>query len=314
MKAIQTISTVSADRLTAARARDVPTDRTTTERAAWRLHPWIAAMGLAGFVLLTGCANPGEAPPPMLRAAAGQSRIGEEAYLAGRPAKGVPALAEAVRLHLAAGDLPGAAHGLLNLALAQRGAGDVAAAAATAERLHDLIPAARQQAQERGGAEDPSPDLAAASTWLEALLAVDRGDSAAAASLLGFPTEKLPAASPWTGRLETLRAEVALGDGRFADAIARAEIGQAASAAAHDRAEEARALRLAGAAHVRLGHWIEARAKFLASVRVEETLGGGARMAGDLAQLATIAEHLGDTAEAELYTRRARAITAARNR
>ncbi len=269
---------------------------------------------LTTLVLLAGCATPGDPPPPLLQAAAGQTRVGEEAYLTGHAGEAVPALNEAARLHFAAGDLPGAARALLNLALAQRAAGDSVSAAATAVRMHDLTPAARQQAREQGGKEEFSAELAAASVWLDALLALDRGDSATAASLLASATEKLSGSSPWPGRLETLRAEIALGEGRFQEALGHARAGQADSAATKDRAEEARARQFAGTAHLRLGQWLEARADFLAAIKIEESLGGGARMTNDLNQLAAIAEHLGDSAAAQLYTERARAIAAARAR
>lgn len=263
--------------------------------------------------LLAGCAAPGDALPPRVRAAAQQARAGESAYLAGRPAEAVPALTEAVRLHLAAGDLPRAAHGLVNLALAQRAAGDAASAARTAARLRELTPAARQQAGERAGRDEaPGLELAAATAWLDALLALDRGETAAASGLLAAVNLKLPVTSPWPGRVATLRAEVALVDGRSSDALALAKVGLAACVAAHDRSEEARTHRLMGGAHVRLAQWPEARASLLAAVRLEETLGAGERMARDLEQLAAIAEKLGDAAAAELYAARAKAIASAR--
>jgi len=271
------------------------------------------AVGCTVLGLVAGCAATGDGPPPLLRAATGQTRAGEEAYLSGHAAEAVPALGEAVRLHLAAGDLPGAARALLNLALALRAAGDATAAAATAARLHDLTPAAQQQARE-GAPAEAAVELAAASAWLDALLALDANDFPTASALLATAPGPLASSSPWPGRVETLRAELALGEGRFADALVHARAGQAASAAAKDRAEEARARRFAGAAHVRLGQWPEAREDFLAALRIEETLGGGGRMAGDLTQLAAIAGQLGDSSAAQWYTQRARAITDARSR
>ncbi|MBI4624572.1 MAG: hypothetical protein HY736_15315 [Verrucomicrobia bacterium] len=264
--------------------------------------------------LLAGCAAPGDAPPPRARAATQQARAGEAAYLVGHPAEAVSALSEAVRLHLAAGDLPRAAHGLVNLALAQRAAGDAAGAAGTAARLRELAPAARQQAGERAGKKNEAAglELGAATAWLDALLALDRGETATAASLLVAVTVTLPAASPWPGRIATLRADVALAEGRTADALALARTGVAACAAARDRSEEARAHRLMAGAHMRLAQWSEARASLLAAVRLEETLGAGERMARDLEQLAAIAEKLGDAAAAQLYAARARAIGSAR--
>jgi tetratricopeptide (TPR) repeat protein len=264
------------------------------------------------FSFLASCSSPGEGPPPLLRAAAGQTRMGEEAYLAGRAADAVPALDEAVRLHLAAGDLPGASRALLNLALAQRAAGDIPAATTTAIRLRELTPAAQQQAREQTGKDDLTLELATTTAWLDALLAVDRADFSGAADLLAPANAKFPAPSPWPGRLETLRAELALGESRWSDALVHARAGQAACAAAHDKAEEARAWRFAGSAQIQLGQWPGARADFLAALQLEETLGGGARMAGDLKQLATIADHLGDSSAAQLYAQRAAAITAAR--
>jgi len=275
-----------------------------------RCHAWAAIPAALG--LLAGCATPGDAPPPLLREATAQTRAGEEAYLAGRAGDAIPSLAEAARLHLAAGDLPGASRALLNLALAQRAAGDANSAAATATRLRDLTPAALQQENERAARDGGASELSTASAWLDALLAMDRGDLAAADSALSVAGNNFPATSPWPGRVAVLQAEVALKAGRFADALARARAGQAACAAAQDRAEEARAWRFAGAAHRQLGQWTEARVDFLAALKLEETLGGGARMTGDLRQLAAIAEHLGDGGAAQLYTQRAAAIAAAR--
>ncbi len=269
--------------------------------------------GWPALVLLTGCAAPGDAPPPQLRAAAQQARAGESAYVAERPAEAVPALTEAVRLHLAAGDLPRAARSMVNLALAQRASGNAVGAADTAARLRNLTPAARQQAVERAGKDDASAlELAAATAWLDALLALDRGDVAAASGLLSAGGATLPATSPWPGRVATLRAEIALAEGRAADALALARTAVAACVAARDHSEAARAHRLAGTAHVRLAQWPEARTSFLAAVRLEESLGAGARMARDLEQLAVVAEKLGDAGAAQLYAQRARELSPAR--
>ncbi|MBS0661825.1 MAG: hypothetical protein JSR48_01055 [Verrucomicrobia bacterium] len=268
-------------------------------------------LAVLGAVALLAAAEP---PAPLIREAAGRSRAGEEAYLSGRAGEAVSALAEAERLYRAAGDLPGAIRADVNLALAQRGAADAAAAQATAQRARELLPAAVQQARERPDGTGEVAELAVMTAWLEALLALDRGEGAPAAGLLEKLPGALPSGSPWPGRVETLRAELDLNRRQWAAAVAHARAGQAASAAARDRAEEARALRLAGAAEMGLGKWGAARADLLAAVRLEESLGGGARMAGDLAQLATIAGQLGDPAGARLYAARAQAITAARAR
>ncbi|MBM3853570.1 MAG: hypothetical protein FJ399_10490 [Verrucomicrobia bacterium] len=225
----------------------------------------------------------------------------------------MPAMREAVRLHLAAGDLPGAARTLVNLALAERAAGDAAGAAATAARLRELTPAAGHQAVERGRRNDDSRlELTAASAWLDALLAFDRGETALAAGSLAAVSPKLPRKSPWNGRVAALRAEIALAEGRLVDAGALARSAIPAAAAARDVSEEARAHRLLGASHMRLGRWADARTSLLAAVRLEERLGAGERMARDLEQLATVAEKLGDATAAGLYTARARAIIGAR--
>ena len=254
-----------------------------------------------------------DAPAPLLRAAAAETRTGEEAYLLGRADEAVPALREAARLYLAAGDLPGGVRALVNLALAERTAGDLASARASATRLRELTPAAQQQLAERTDAGEAGVELAAASGWLDALLMLEQGDAAAAARLVP-PSGKIPASSVWRARVATLQAAIFLETGNAAEALTQAGIGQKAGLAVGDRAEEARAWRLAGSAHLKLGQWAEARTDFLAAVKIEEALGGGARMAGDLGQLAAIAEHQGDTAAAQLYSRRAAAITAARTR
>jgi len=265
----------------------------------------LLAAGLAGLLLaLAACSSPQASPAPKLRAAARQARLGEEAYLTGRLDEAIRALREAVRLHLSAGDVPGAGRSLVNLALAQRAAGQPAGALGTAALLLQLAPAADQQARERGAAGEAM----IASAWLTALLAVDRGEPAAAAgALAALPPG--PYAPLWTGRIENVRADLALASGRPAEALDHARAGRPASAAAGDRAEEARALRLAGTARLGLGQWTEARAEFLAAVRLEESLGGGARMAGDLYHLAEIAEHQGDAPAARLYTARADLLT-----
>ena len=267
------------------------------------------------FAVLCGVFSPSvraaDGPAPLLRAAAAETRNGEEAYLLGRADEAVPALREAARLFLAAGDLPGGVRALVNLALAERAAGDVAAARASATRLRELTPAAQQQLAEHAEPGDAGLELSTASGWLDALLALEQGDAAAAARLA--PTSgKFPPGSVWRARVATLQAAILLATGNPAEALAQAVAGQKAALAAGDRAEEARAWRLAGAAHLKLGQWPEARTDFLAAVKIEEALGGGARMAGDLGQLAAIAEHLGDADAARLYARRATTIIAAR--
>ena len=110
------------------------------------------------------------------------------------------------------------------------------------------------------------------------------------------------------GRIENLHAAIALQAGRFAEAGDLARAGREASASAADSAEEAHSWRLSGAADAGAGTWPAARSDYLAAVRIEERVGGGARMAGDLRQLAMVSEHLGDSASARLYTQRADAI------
>lgn len=267
---------------------------------------WLHA-GVVAALWLAGCAVPGEAPPPAVRAAARQAQLGETAYLAGRSAVAVAALREAVRLQFSAGDLPGVAHGLVNLALAQRAAGDATGAAESAARLRELAAAAGQQAGERGD-KNATAGFVAAAGWIEALLALDRGDPVAAAGLLGPTPFALPSSSPWPGRLANVRAEIALAAGNPADALAQARVARPACAAARDRSEEARARRLAGAAHVRLAQWAEARTQYLAAVEIEGRRGAGECLARDLGQLAVIAEKLGDAGAARLYSARARLL------
>lgn len=262
--------------------------------------------------LLLGCGSSGKAPPPLLYEADLQAREGQRAYLTGEPARAIPPLRRAAQMHLAAGDLPGGARSLLNLALAERATGDTAAAVATADRLRELTPAAQQQASEVAGDAEPPAELGAASEWLGALLALDQGQLSLAADRLKPRMRGLRDQSPWRGRLETLRAELALAESRWTDALRHARAGQEASASAEDRAEEARALRLAGAAHMALAQWPEARTDLLSALRIEESLGGGARMVDDLKRLATVSDRLGDRSEARLYSQRARLIEAAR--
>ena len=278
-----------------------------TERRSLASGARRAGLAAAGF--FAGCAAPGDAPPPAQRAAARQAQRGEVAYLAGRPAEAVPALREAVRLKLTAGDLPGVARGLINLALAQRAARDAAGAAESAARLRELAAAAGQQAGELEGKNSAAgAEFAVAAGWLEALLALDRGDPAAAAGLLGATPPGLPSSSPWPGRLANVRAEIDLAGGHPTGALAHTRVALAACAAARDRAEEARAHRLAGAAHVRLAQWAEAGTQYLAAVEIEGRLGAGERLARDLGQLAVIAEKSGDAAAARLYAARARLL------
>ncbi|HWA25803.1 MAG TPA: hypothetical protein VG734_09090 [Lacunisphaera sp.] len=254
-----------------------------------------------------------EGPAPLLRAAAAETRTGEEAYLLGRPDEAVPALREAARLYLAAGELPGGARALVNLALAERAAGDFVAARDSARRLRELTAAAQQQLGDRAEQGEAATELAMASGWLDALLALEQGDATAAARQAPAAA-KAPLGSVWRARAGTLQAAILLATGSPADALAQAGAAQKAALAAHDRAEEARAWRMSGAAHAQLTQWPEARADYLAAVKIEETLGGGRRMAGDLEQLALVAAHLGDADAAGLYRRRAAAISAARTR
>jgi tetratricopeptide (TPR) repeat protein len=266
-----------------------------------------------GFALAAGCGSPATAPAPRLETAARQTHAAESAYLNGRTADAVTAFADAARLQMTAGDLPGAARSLLNLALAQRSAGIAAAAQFTAGQLRELTPAAQQQARERpANGTTAAVELGAAAGWLDALLALDRGEVEAANAALASVDVKLPATSPWPGRVATLRAQAALATGRIDETITQARIAQAACAAAHDPSEEARAQRLAGAAFMRRAQWAEAKRYFLAAVQLEQSLGAGERMAGDLNRLAEITTQLGDADNARLYAARARAIGSAR--
>ena len=233
----------------------------------------------------------------------------------GRFADAIPSLRESVRIHLAAGDLPGAARSQLNLAMAERAAADPGAASASAARLRDLTQGAVQQVRERGG--DAGADrqleaeLLAASGWLDALLALDAGDVDRAQALSPPASAELAGSSQMRGRIETLRSAIAIRDGRFAEAVRLAVAGRTESAQANDPSEVAHAWGLEGAGDAGMGDWPGARGAYLAAVAVEERIGGGARMAADLRQLAMISEHLGDSGAARLYSLRADAILAA---
>ena len=200
-----------------------------------------------------------------------------------------------MRLRLAGGDLPGAARSELNLTLAERASGDAAAAASEAARLETLTPGAVQQAREQGGpaAEAREAELEDAASWLDALLALDRGDTDFAKTRGPGRDSRLAAGSQMRARIENLHAAIALRAGRFAEAADLARAGEEAGAAAGDPAEEAHAWRPRGAAHAGAGAWIVACPDYIAAVRIEERIGGGSRMAGDLRQLAMIAGHLG---------------------
>ena len=278
------------------------------ESARLGLRPAIAAAALLG---LAACSSaPREAVAPYQSAAAAEAKSAQEEYGEGRVGGAILSLKESVRLRLAGGDIPGAARSQLNLALAERASGDPAAAAAAAARLSELTPGAVQQVREQGGpgGGDREAELEDSSSWLDALLALDRGDIELAQSRAPGRDGQLAAASQMRGRIETLHAAIALREGRFAEAGEFARAGRAASAEASDPSEEAHADALAGAAHMGAGAWTEARADYLAAVRIEERIGGGARMALDLRQLAVISGRLGDGAAARLYTGRADAI------
>jgi hypothetical protein len=273
-------------------------------------------LAAAAACLISGCAGSSEPAAPRLESAAVETRAANRAYLEGRVGEAIASLREAVRLHLASGDLPGAARAELNLALALRASGDRAAASAASARLRDLTPGAIQQLREREGngkeaGETAAVELAAGSAWLDARLDLDRGDGVSATRSLSGAPGGLSATSPFPGRIENLRAEILLSAGSYAQALDRALAGEAASLRAQDRAEEAHGLGLAGDARIGLGRWLEARADYLAAVGIEEGLGGGARMAADLGRLAMISSHLGDPGEANLYELRAEAIASA---
>jgi tetratricopeptide (TPR) repeat protein len=268
----------------------------------------------AAALLPAGCSSPPREPaPPYQQDAAAEAKSAREAYGEGRIDSAIASLRESVRLRLSGGDLPGAARSQLNLALAERAAGDPAAASASAARLREMTPGAVQQVREQAGAGDGSreAELEAASSWLDALLALDQGDVALAQARAPARDGELAPASQMRGRIDTLHAEIALRAGRFAEAGDLARAGRAASAGAGDPSEEAHAWSLAGASHAGMGDWAGARADYLAAVGIEERIGGGARMAGDLRQLAAAAERLGDPGDARLYTQRADAIQSA---
>jgi tetratricopeptide (TPR) repeat protein len=275
---------------------------------------WVLAAFAAAVLPGHGCSSAPREPVAAYQAdAAASAKSAREAYGDGRPESAAADLRESVRLRLAGGDLPGAARSQLNLALAERASGDAAAAAAAAARLRELTPGAVQQAREQGGPGSASreAELEDSSSWLDALLALDRGDAEGARSLAPGRDGRLAPASQVRGRIETLRAAIALRDGRFAEAVDLARAGRAAGAEAGDAPEEAHALALAGAAHAAAGAWAQARADYLSAVGIEERIGGGSRMAADLRQLAVIAGRLGDGDDARLYAQRADDIQSA---
>jgi len=269
------------------------------------------ALAAAALLSLGACSSaPRDPVAPYQSAAAAEAKSAQEDYGGGQIGGAILSLRDSVRLRLAGGDLPGAARSELNLALAERASGDSAAAAAAASRLRELTPGAVQQAREQGGTAGAGreAELEDSSSWLDALLALDQGDTALAQSRAPGRDGQLAANSQMRARIETLHAAIALSGGRFAEAGDLARAGRAASIEAGDPPEEAHACALAGAAHMGSGAWIEARADYLAAVRIEERIGGGTRMALDLRQLAVISGRLGDGATARLYTGRADAI------
>ena len=267
--------------------------------------------------VLAGCSTAREPTAPYLEAAAAEARSAQEAYLGGRFGDAIVGLREAVRLHLAAGDLPGAARSQLNLALAERAAADHPGAAVAAARLRDLTRGAVQQVREGAGARSADApteaELEASSGWLGALLALDEGDVAQAQALAPPAGLELASSSQMRGRIETLRATIAVRSGRFGEAVKLADTGRIASEDAHDLSEVAHAWSLEGEGRAGMGDWPGARGDYLAAVALEERMGGGARMAEDLRQLAVVSEHLGDSGDAKLYSLRAEAIAAARD-
>lgn len=266
--------------------------------------------------VLAGCYSPAARPSPYLEAAAVEARSAQEAFLTGRFADAKISLREAVRLHLAAGDLPGAARSQLNLALAERADADRPAAAVAAERLRELTKGAVQQVGEREGARDDNArkvaELEAASGWLDALLALDNGDSALAMACVPLASVELASSSQMRGRIETLRADLEVRAGHFDRAVKLANEASVASESAIDLPELAHARSLEGAGHAGEGDWIGARGAYLKAVAIEEQTGAGERMAGDLRMLAMISQHLGDSAASRLYALRADAILSAK--
>lgn len=262
--------------------------------------------------VLGGCSGgPADSVPPGQAQAAAAAQSAQDAYSKGRIDSAILSLRESVRLHLVAGDLPAASRSLLNLALAERAAGDAPAAAAAAARLRDLAPAAVQQAGERGGGTAQAAELTAASAWLGALLSLDRGDLAEARAGAPAPDPQLAPSSQMRGRIGTLQAAIALRAARFAEALQRAKEARAAAADAQDPSEEAHAWSLSGAAHAGQGDLTSARSDYREAIRIEERIGGGLWMAADLRRLASVSNQLGDGADARLYVQRADAIQAA---
>ncbi len=271
---------------------------------AWGRLAALAAAALAG------CSGPAERPPPYQEAAALEARSGQEAYLLGRFGDAITSLREAVRLRLAAGDLPGAARSQLNLALAERASASAAAASAEADRLREMTQGAVQQLGERGGAgAGAAAELEAASGWLDGLLALDAGDLDRAQALA--PRAQPEVSPQMRSRIGTLQAAIALRGGRFSEAVALAAGAREAGEAAHDLPEVAHAWGLEGEGDAGMGSWLRARDACLAAVAIEERIGGGGRMAVDLRELALICGHLGRGADARLYTLRADEIMSA---
>jgi tetratricopeptide (TPR) repeat protein len=247
------------------------------------------------FVLpLAACVS----APPTARPAAEEAAIvwdmrGQDAFRRGEWREALAAYEQSLRQYVSVENADGVAVELLNAATVQLKLGDRVAARSTIDQLFD----------DRGLSY--SQRYRAEAAYRRAFLEFEAGDVEAATRWIEHATSLCTASCESTGRLQNLRARVALANEQFDAADAEARRGLDINRGRADNVEQANSLRLLAQASARRGSTPQAQVSYEQALALDKAIGDPYKIALDLLGIGNTLLVQGRQADAIGYFRRA---------
>ena len=254
---------------------------------------WVPAL-LLGFV--TAC---GSAPTRQPLAIEQAKKADHEAHRALRDGDLLRArelFRKAMLMQQALDNLPASAMAAINLSSVSHKLADDA----TALGLLDAVLA-------DSATRIPS-ELRAAAAFRKGIILADNGKIVEAEGALQLAIQECNRQCAFTSGMNNLEARLTLAKGEFASALTQAKSVLNSGA---EKEELANAQRIAATAESALQQYESALARYQLALELDKELGLSSRIAEDLQGIAKVLEKLGRKPEAEIYARRAEAVTAA---
>ena len=151
-------------------------------------------------------------------------------------------------------------------------------------------------------------ELRAAAAFRKGIILADKGKIAEAETALQRANQECNRQCAFTSGMKNLGARLALAKGEFALALTQAKSVISSSA---EKEELANAQRIAATAESALQQHESALAHYQLALELDKELGLSPRIVEDLKGIASVLEKLGRKPEAEIYARRAEAVTSA---